>query len=343
MSASAKEKANQILMEASSKILEALSDLPDKGWEKPWSDHGLGSLPCNPLTGKTYSGFNLLLLLFETQMRGYGDPRYMTYKQAQDMGRKSADEDHEDDLPIHVKKGAKSILVFRPVMVKDDKEKSGDTSGNAAGESADNHKTILIGFRGYRVFNAQDIEGLPVPEPYEPRNWDEDPLIDNLISASGIQVEHNIRNRAFYRPREDKIYMPSRDAFPDMTSYYATLLHEWYHATGHDSRQNREGITGDNSLENYAKEELGAECFSLMASSLLGLPISMEDHAQYLSIWNKRLEDDPREIVKNMTAGARVLEAVAAFSQGERPDLDWWPGNSPMAASSEDGRTLMAM
>src|SRR6266567_2394478 len=52
-------------------------------WQKPW-EPGAGSLgmPTNPTTAKAYRGGNAIHLMATGLARGYGDPRWMTYRQA---------------------------------------------------------------------------------------------------------------------------------------------------------------------------------------------------------------------------------------------------------------------
>jgi antirestriction protein ArdC len=50
-------------------------------WQKPW-EPGTSFLPFNPTNGTRYKGINVVNLL----SRGYGDARWMTYRQAQTKG-----------------------------------------------------------------------------------------------------------------------------------------------------------------------------------------------------------------------------------------------------------------
>ena len=52
-------------------------------WQKPWNpaDASL-DMPMNPTTGKAYRGGNAIHLMATGLLRGYGDPRWMTYRQA---------------------------------------------------------------------------------------------------------------------------------------------------------------------------------------------------------------------------------------------------------------------
>ena len=50
-------------------------------WRKPWQSAALGG-PHNGRTGKPYRGLNPFIL----ETAGYSDPRWITFKQAADMG-----------------------------------------------------------------------------------------------------------------------------------------------------------------------------------------------------------------------------------------------------------------
>jgi len=56
-------------------------------WQKPWNpaDDSL-EMPMNPTTGKAYRGGNAIHLMATSLLRGYGDPRWMTYRQAAVLG-----------------------------------------------------------------------------------------------------------------------------------------------------------------------------------------------------------------------------------------------------------------
>jgi antirestriction protein ArdC len=55
-------------------------------WKQPWSAKGFGVMPRNASTDRAYSGANVLLLWSRAQESGFSDPRWLTYKQAQELG-----------------------------------------------------------------------------------------------------------------------------------------------------------------------------------------------------------------------------------------------------------------
>jgi len=50
--------------------------------------------------------------------------------------------------------------------------------------------------------------------------------------------------RAFYSPSKDSVTVPELSQYAKPEEYYSTLFHELAHSTGHESRLNREGVTG---------------------------------------------------------------------------------------------------
>lgn len=53
-------------------------------WVSPWGDHS--AVPSNLLTGKPYRGINILMLFIEAMDRGYADSRWLTLRQANELG-----------------------------------------------------------------------------------------------------------------------------------------------------------------------------------------------------------------------------------------------------------------
>jgi antirestriction protein ArdC len=54
-------------------------------WIKPWSATPGANIPCNAVTNRPYSGSNVVLL-WMAQAAGYRTPRYLTFKQALELG-----------------------------------------------------------------------------------------------------------------------------------------------------------------------------------------------------------------------------------------------------------------
>jgi antirestriction protein ArdC len=54
-------------------------------WVKPWSASPCANTPCNAVSNRLYSGCNVVLL-WMAQAAGYRTPRFLTFKQALELG-----------------------------------------------------------------------------------------------------------------------------------------------------------------------------------------------------------------------------------------------------------------
>ncbi len=125
-----------------------------------------------------------------------------------------------------------------------------------------------------------------------------------------IEVRHHCGDRAYYRPSSDSISMPAMKSFCSERSYYSVLLHEMVHATGHQNRLNREGVTSKKSKfgnELYAFEELIAEIGSAYLCTALGFD-TITHNASYINSWIDVLKSDKKAIFRASGHARRAVE-----------------------------------
>lgn len=269
-----------LYQEVTDKIIAAL-EAGTAPWQRPWTALAEFGMPHNGITGRHYNGINTVLLFLEAQARGLADSRYMTFKQASEAGFK-------------IKKGAKSIPVyfFKKLEVE---ERDPDT-----GESKAKGIPYLT---EYRVFNAQDIEGMP-PLAAANHHWEPIEVMEKLVKRLGVEIQYG-GNRAFYDVTKDNIRLPLRGQYPSKEAFYGTLAHEIAHWTGAPSRLNRQfGRFGD---EAYSREELRAEIGSAMLAAQYGIPTSIEKHSAYVASWIKALKNDKREIFRAASDASKIV------------------------------------
>ena len=263
-------------------------------WQKPWEAGEQGFLPINPTSGNRYKGINSIHLMSQ----GYSDNRWLTYKQANTMD-------------AQVKKGEKGTQVqyWKFSEERNKKDENGKPVFNAKGEAV-KEVTMLERPRVFlaTVFNGELIDNMPVQEVKELK-WDSSERAEKILKASGANIRHDENDRAFYRPSTDSIHLPSKESFDSADKYYSTALHELGHMTGHPSRLDRD-MSHPFGSEGYAKEELKAECFSLMMGDELGIGHDPEQHAAYVGSWIKVLESDPLEIFRATSDSEKMLKYV---------------------------------
>src|SRR5690606_1834552 len=146
------------------------------------------------------------------------------------------------------------------------------------------------------VFNAEQIKGIPKLEISPERKWEDIKRVEKIVSNSGLDLSHG-GNQAFYNPIQDSITLPAKGEFETADRYYATLLHEMGHWTGHSSRLDRP-LVNRFGTEDYAREELRAEISSLMVGGELSLGHDLGQHSAYIKAWVSILTDEPFELYR---------------------------------------------
>ena len=251
-------------------------------WQKPW-EAGVPRMPHNPISGTRYKGANAIWLA----MQGRGDPRWMTYKQAQ-------------GIDAQVQKSERGTLVqywklFDKVVKKDSNDKPIlDSDGKPVKVTVKLDKPRVF---SAIVFNAEQIEGLPELDIKTEPEWQRHQRAEKIINALGVPIHHDQHDNAYYCPSTDSIHLPRREQFDTADKFYATILHECGHASGAKHRLDRD-LTGRFGDESYAKEELRAEITSLMLGDELQIGHDYGQHAAYVDHWIKVLQDDPKEILR---------------------------------------------
>lgn len=272
-------------------------------WQKPWQPGDAGAIvPMNPTTENRYKGINAMWLMAQ----GYSDQRWMTYKQAQDVG-------------AQVRKGEKGTAI--QYWKFNDEQTLRDDNGkpviNAEGEKL--KQTIKLERPRVffaTVFNAEQIDGLPPMQPRVEQTWQAQDRAENILAASGSIIRHGEGDRAFYRPTTDSIHLPDKGQFASADNYYATALHELGHWTGHSSRLDRD-LTGSFGSESYAKEELRAEIASMILGDELGIGHDPSQHAAYVGSWIKALQDDPLEIFRAASDAEKIQGFVLGLEKSK--------------------------
>jgi antirestriction protein ArdC len=284
------------------RVTAQISAMLERGvrpWIKPWDDIAPSEALVLPLRscGTPYRGMNIVALWAATLERGFKARHWFTFKQALAMN-------------ASVRKGERGSYVVFYTELTGKSDETPTPNQNETGET----RRIL---RGYTVFNADQIDGLPdsfyaqpdcEPHPLSPLQKSEDEArLSALFAKVPVTIRHG-GNHAFYSKAADYIQMPVREAFRDGTQYLSTICHEAAHASRHETRLNRDfGQTrfGD---PGYALEELVAELASAFIGATICLPADhLEDHASYIGGWLTALGDNPSAF---LTAASKAQAAA---------------------------------
>lgn len=134
--------------------------------------------------------------------------------------------------------------------------------------------------------------------------------------------------RACYSPALDRVDIPAPEAFGSGEAFYSVLLHELTHATGHESRLNRKGVSGADGEWSafgstpYAREELVAEMGAAFLCGQAGIVgRTIENSAAYVASWLQRLRDDKRLAVHAAAQAQKAADFILnwhpALAEGE--------------------------
>lgn len=245
-----------------------------------------------------YQGNNQIILSLVALSEGFTDPRWLTRKQAHDLGYTVQDNarpvflEHWERKPIFVTEKDENGNALLDDKGKEIKKPLLDENGNA-----------LFNLRGglikYPVFNASQIDGMP-PLP-ERKLSEEDKVkeLETILAHSEAPILFDQRQRNFYSPTKDEIHLTKKEFFKSADFMYATALHEISHSTGHESRLNRLNNSANLKFGSpeYATEELVAEFSAAMLTAKYNLPFSelknQENATEYIRSWHSLVKEDP--------------------------------------------------
>ncbi|CAH0352854.1 zincin-like metallopeptidase domain-containing protein [Sphingobium sp. CECT 9361] len=251
--------------EVTSKIIAELEEgrLP---WAQPWDATRCPvTMPHNGVSGRVYSGINVLILWASGIGQGFEAQRWLTYRQAETAGG-------------HVRRGEKGTVICYA-----DRFTPRDEAEQARGQ--DREARTIAFLKRFTVFNVAQCAGLPealTDIPAQP-----DPVMaiaeaDRVIAATGADFRIG-GSEAFYSPAQDFVQVPPQAAFHDPVNWYRTALHELGHHSGHVSRLNRDQ-SGPFGSAAYAKEEMVAEMTAAFTCASLGIQPTVR-HADYIGSW----------------------------------------------------------
>jgi hypothetical protein len=192
----------------------------------------------------------------------------------------------------------------------------------------------------YTVFNASQIEGI---EPLEAdisgseKDFRHHGRAESIMDNCGVPIRYGTPGAA-YNLSQDIIKMPNREWFATPEHFYATVLHEIAHSTGHPSRMNRDGLGHTFGSPEYAMEELRAEMASAFVFQEIGMPLSPEDmegyvkdHAAYTQHWLGRLKEDYKEFYAAVRDATKIADYTLAYEHTR--------GRGNLAPETTEGNT----
>lgn len=283
-------------------VIKRMDSVDPADWQKPWISSNAMNVPRN-ISGRAYNRYNMLLLMFMSQLKSYNTNYWLTYNQASTLG-------------VKVLQGqeATPVLIFKPFAInKQTNERISEEDYQALSfeQKADYDHRYYASY--YNVFNidqtnTQDINPqlyskcLPV-KPKTNEITSTNKVLDTMLSSDTwcCKISEKFSSEAYYSPTQDIIVVPERTQFPDTNEFYSTLLHEMAHSTAPDGRLHR-------NIDNYAREELVAELSSIVNGALLGVSsLPSKDNIRYIKGWQERITSDKNFLKSTIFDVGRVV------------------------------------
>lgn len=339
-------------------------------WRKGWTNVGgvAAGLPRNAVSGRIYSGGNRLMLMMQGMDKGYADPRWLTFKQAQGLGggvakgEKSTPIEYWDELPFHRRRDVDISLNGARVKLGESPEKNAQSVKLASGLEVDTRQLVieaggikhswkqaertlnLLFEKTSHAFNVEQCTGLSI----EPMATKKDrPAIEKIAAVEkiaegmkldGLRLGHG-GDRAYYSPARDAVQMPNPDQFESPEAYAGTLLHELGHATGGENRLGRPLSNGFGTDE-YAREELVAELCSAFASAETGVPFDDKNHAAYIGSWLEALKGDKHAVFAAAKDASKAVDYLIEKSLAVEVKQDVERGADELQVDSAETEVL---
>ena len=276
-------------------------------WEKMWQTN----IPENGITGKKYRGINNLILSYVALQRGYKDNRWCTYLQISKNKWKLKDAKGQGVCIEYV--GMKNK--------KNNKVYTFEEYKKIINEFPEKESEFSMRRYNYTVFNADLIEGIEKNNDNIEKIISND-YIDNIIKNINVKYQEK-GDEAYYNLIADEVVIPPSNTFKNTYAYYSTQLHEIAHATGHNTRLNRD-MSGEFKSEAYAKEELRAEISSSFLMQKLGLEYDerhLTNHKAYVKGWLEIIKDKPQELFLAISDANKIVAYIEEKSLSKEQNV----------------------
>src|SRR6185312_6827757 len=283
--------------EVSTRILAEL-EAGAAPWIKSWAATAGANTPCNAVSNRPYSGCNVVLL-WMAQTAGFRSPRYLTFKQALELGG-------------HVRKGERGTKVYFVKQLEIREDADGEASTR-----------LVPMMREYTVFSVSQCDGLPdsvtTGKPMRVRNPDaRDELADDFLRSTGADIREG-HGEAMYLPSRDFISLPAFEAFKSADHFYNVAYHELVHWCGSRSRLDRD-LKNRFGSRNYAAEELIAELGAAFLCAEFGFNNDLR-HAGYIGHWIELLKADKRAFFTACSQASKAADYLRGLALAEPSEV----------------------
>lgn len=301
-------KTQELFEAIGAKLIAAIEGGEAGTWSKPWQTVLSGqAAPVNIKTRKPYQGMNSLYFWVIQAEQSYPEALWGTYKQLQGLGYQVA----------KGQKGTQGVKWGVTWTCQTEGKRTGFNACSKPGHESTKH----VWASSFTVFNIAQTEDYEAPELEDLGDAPERlQAIEDLIVATGANIQHVAGDRAFFTPGTNNITLPLREQFETVQGYYGTALHELTHWSGDAARLDRaqRNVFGS---QGYAAEELVAEFGAAMLAAHYGVEVEPHiEHAAYLKSWVSVIRSEPMALYRAAKQAQEAINFLLAYEVAEETE-----------------------
>jgi len=305
---------NEIYERITNTIIELLEEHKASDYSQSWYSLSGEVFARNIVNKHVYNGINQLLLSFIRRKRQYPCNRWLTFKQMEKYNAR-------------IIKGSKAAMVVYTSVIYIDEDTGRNITHTVEqllqhGQSIEHLNLRKIGYlKSYNVFNVACVEGLPeefyrIDELEQLSEIERDERAESMIREIGAEIVFDAQNEAYYKPSEDKIYMPLPKQFVSKEAFLSVMYHEASHWTGAAHRLNRP-ILNKFGTKEYGFEELIAELSSAFMLAYLGYESRITDNAAYIENWLSVMKNDTKFVIQAASQAQAASDYILQLANVE--------------------------
>ena len=284
-------------------VADRIIKLLDRGELPPWEKAEPDSENPAPINGarlQPYRGINRWLALMTREEMGYQDPRWLTPKQAEQLG--GGIREGEVDTKF----------VFWSRVTRESRENPGQ-------------EEAISFLRSYRVFNLEQTRNCAV-EPLPERGHNTvcpeeraDVILFNMPHPPGLTAFEDGTEGPRYLPASDQVRIPQQLRRLNPESWYNAVFHQLVHSTGHPARLGRFELDQPASDRPHPdREELAAAMGAGLLASRAGIGSRALDlRASFFRDWREAIDRDKPMVIR---AAAMAQKAVDHILREKPPE-----------------------
>jgi len=353
-----KKTPDEIREGITSKMVDALSE-GTPPWRQPWSSSPNAGHPCNFASGRRYTGINPLILMLASMTNGYGSRHWGTYDSwTKETGGHVTKGEHGTQIAFY-RMFPKKDEHGKPEFTEGGKPKMIPyftvwSLFNVEQVQAPTVESLLkMGKEDLLALAEKQLKKAAQPKPSltkpviakaihegveaklkkyhaevgEVRNRDPDfKPAEELIVATGAVISYD-GSKACYSPSGDKITMPPKGRFDNVSHFYETAFHElthWSESPKRVGKRERKDKGGDK----YAFGELVAEIGACFLCAELQIPLAdqMIQHSRgYVKHWLGKMQSDPKFIFDASSQASKTSDYLLSFVGRENIEVEEKP------------------